>query len=87
MKEPIDLRGLNFEEGYIAVLDKPLRWTSTDVVRKIKFTLRRLGYRKIKVGHAGTLDPLATGIRWSASAAPPRWSMRCRPRRRSTSPT
>ena len=36
MKEPIDLRGLNFEEGYIAVLDKPLRWTSTDVVRKIK---------------------------------------------------
>ena len=48
MKEPIDLRGLNFEEGYIAVLDKPLRWTSTDVVRKIKFTLRRLGYRKIR---------------------------------------
>ena len=41
MKEQIDLRGLNFEEGYIAVLDKPLRWTSTDVVRKIKFTLRR----------------------------------------------
>ena len=58
MKEPIDLRGLNFEEGYIAVLDKPLRWTSTDVVRKIKFTLRRLGYRKIKVGHAGTVDAL-----------------------------
>ena len=43
-------------------MDKPLRWTSTDVVRKIKFALRRLGYRKIKVGHAGTLDPLATGI-------------------------
>lgn len=57
-----DLRGINFEEGYIAVLDKPLRWTSTDVVRKIKFTLRKLGYRRIKVGHAGTLDPLATGI-------------------------
>ena len=83
MKEPIDLRGLNFEEGYIAVLDKPLRWTSTDVVRKIKFTLRRLGYRKIKVGHAGS--PPASC--WSASAAPPRWSMRCRPRRRSTSLT
>ena len=62
MKEPIDLRGLNFEEGYIAVLDKPLRWTSTDVVRKVKFALRKLGYRKIKVGHAGTLDPLASGI-------------------------
>ena len=50
MKETLDLRGLNFEEGYIAVIDKPLSWTSTDVVRKIK------------VGHAGTLDPLATGV-------------------------
>lgn len=57
-----DLRGINFEEGYIAVVDKPLRWTSTDVVRKIKFALHRLGYRRIKVGHAGTLDPLATGV-------------------------
>lgn len=57
-----DLRGINFEEGYIAVIDKPLGWTSTDVVRKIKFALRRLGYRRIKVGHAGTLDPLATGV-------------------------
>ena len=62
MKEALDLQGINFEEGYIAVLDKPLRWTSTDVVRKIKFALRKLGYRRIKVGHAGTLDPLATGI-------------------------
>lgn len=57
-----DLRGVDFEEGYIAVIDKPLRWTSTDVVRKIKFALRRAGYRRIKVGHAGTLDPLATGV-------------------------
>lgn len=57
-----ELRGLNFEEGYIAVIDKPLQWTSADVVRKIKFSLRKLGYRRIKVGHAGTLDPLATGI-------------------------
>ena len=62
MKDSLELRGINFEEGYIAVLDKPLRWTSTDVVRKIKFSLRKLGYRRIKVGHAGTLDPLATGI-------------------------
>ncbi len=61
-REPLDLRGINFEDGYIAVLDKPLRWTSTDVVRKVKFALRKLGYRKIKVGHAGTLDPLASGI-------------------------
>jgi tRNA pseudouridine55 synthase len=50
------------EEGYVAVIDKPLEWTSTDVVRKVKFRLQRMGYRKIKVGHAGTLDPLATGI-------------------------
>lgn len=54
----IDLK----EEGYIAVIDKPLEWTSSDVVRKIKFRLNKIGYRKIKVGHAGTLDPLATGI-------------------------
>ena len=60
--QEIELRGINFEEGYIAVLDKPLEWTSADVVRKIKFTLRKLGYHRIKVGHAGTLDPLATGI-------------------------
>lgn len=57
-----DLRGINFEEGYIAVIDKPLYWTSADVVRKIKYALRRCGYRKIKIGHAGTLDPLATGV-------------------------
>ncbi len=57
-----DLRGINFEEGYIAVLDKPIEWTSADVVRKIKYTLRKIGYHRIKVGHAGTLDPLATGI-------------------------
>ena len=84
MKEALDLRGINFEDGYIAVVDKPLRWTSTDVVRKIKFALRRLGYRKIKVGHAGTLDPLATGI---LVAAPPNSSTPCKPRRRSMWPT
>lgn len=52
----------DFEEGYIAVIDKPLGWTSSDVVRRIKFKLQHNGYRKIKVGHAGTLDPLATGV-------------------------
>ena len=61
LKKP-DLRGINFEDGYIAVLNKPLEWTSADVVRKIKFTLRKLGYRRIKVGHAGTLDPMACGV-------------------------
>lgn len=60
--EQNELKDINFEEGYIAVIDKPLEWTSADVVRKVKFALRRCGYRKIKVGHAGTLDPLATGI-------------------------
>ena len=59
----MDLKDINLkEEGYIAVIDKPLEWTSSDVVRKIKFRLNKMGYRKIKVGHAGTLDPLATGI-------------------------
>ncbi|MFI3324143.1 MAG: tRNA pseudouridine(55) synthase TruB [Rikenellaceae bacterium] len=53
---------MNFPEGYIALIDKPLRWTSTDVVRKINYALRHKGFRKIKVGHAGTLDPLATGV-------------------------
>ena len=52
----------DLNEGYIINIDKPLRWTSTDVVRKIKFGLQKSGYRKIKVGHAGTLDPLATGV-------------------------
>lgn len=62
MEQRHDLKGIDFEEGYVAVIDKPLEWTSADVVRKIKFALRRAGYPRIKVGHAGTLDPLATGI-------------------------
>jgi tRNA pseudouridine55 synthase len=55
-------RDINFPEGYVLNVDKPLGWTSTDVVRKIKCALERLGHRRIKVGHAGTLDPLATGV-------------------------
>lgn len=63
MSQNESLRGIDFPEGYIAVIDKPLEWTSTDVVRKIKYALQhKLGYRKIKIGHAGTLDPLATGV-------------------------
>ena len=62
MTQTENLSEINFPEGYIAVIDKPLEWTSTDVVRKIKFALQHLGYKKIKIGHAGTLDPLATGI-------------------------
>lgn len=60
--EQFTLRDVDFPEGYVAVIDKPYEWTSADVVRKLKFQLRKCGYPKIKIGHAGTLDPLATGI-------------------------
>ena len=54
---------MDFTEGYILSIDKPYTWTSADVVRKVKTLLRtRAGLKKIKVGHAGTLDPLATGL-------------------------
>lgn len=53
----------NFAEGSTIVVDKPLNWTSFDVVNKIRWNLKQvLGVKKIKVGHAGTLDPLATGV-------------------------
>ena len=52
-----------YPDGYVAVIDKPYGWTSADAVRKIKFGLqKRYGLRNVKVGHAGTLDPLATGV-------------------------
>lgn len=50
-------------EGEVILIDKELRWTSFDVVNKIRSSLTRFhGVKKIKVGHAGTLDPLATGL-------------------------
>lgn len=53
----------DFLAGETLYIDKPLRWTSFDVVKRLRSTLlRRLGLRRIKVGHAGTLDPLATGV-------------------------
>ena len=53
----------DFEEGEILAFDKPLRWTSFDVVAKVRWNLcRKLGKKKLKVGHTGTLDPLATGV-------------------------
>jgi tRNA pseudouridine55 synthase len=61
MQEPFSAE-INFPEGYVLNVDKPLGWTSTDVVRKIKYTIEKLGFRGIKVGHAGTLDPLASGV-------------------------
>ena len=52
-----------FLEGQVMVIDKPLTWTSFDVVNKLRYALRGFtGVKKIKVGHAGTLDPLATGV-------------------------
>lgn len=51
------------EEGLLLPIDKPYCWTSADVVRKVKYAAcRRFSNKKLKVGHAGTLDPLATGI-------------------------
>lgn len=54
---------MDFIAGEILYIDKPLGWTSFDAVKRLRGALsRRLGFRKIKVGHAGTLDPLATGV-------------------------
>lgn len=52
-----------FPKGALLLLDKPLAWTSFDVVNKIRYHLsKRLGVKRVKIGHAGTLDPLATGL-------------------------
>lgn len=54
---------MNFVEGEILYLDKPLGWTSFDAVKRVRgAVMRRMGVHKFKVGHAGTLDPLATGV-------------------------
>ncbi|MBR2261257.1 MAG: tRNA pseudouridine(55) synthase TruB [Paludibacteraceae bacterium] len=54
---------MNFEKGEILYFDKPLRWTSFDLVNKARNIIRyQLGVKKLKIGHAGTLDPLATGV-------------------------
>ena len=54
---------MDFLEGEILYFDKPLHWTSFDLVSKIRLKISRsLRIKKIKVGHAGTLDPLATGV-------------------------
>lgn len=54
---------LDPEKGIILPIDKPYRWTSADVIRKVKWAAcRYFGKKNLKVGHAGTLDPLATGI-------------------------
>lgn len=54
---------MDFIQGEILIFDKPLHWTSFDIVNRVRGMLcRALGVKKLKVGHAGTLDPLATGV-------------------------
>lgn len=61
MEDPFPAQ--KFLDGARLLVDKPINWTSFDVVNKIRFVIKhRLGIRKIKVGHAGTLDPMATGL-------------------------
>ena len=53
----------DYPEGIVLPVDKPYRWTSADVIRKLKWrAIRHFGKKNLKVGHAGTLDPLATGV-------------------------
>jgi tRNA pseudouridine55 synthase len=53
----------DYKEGQVILIDKPLEWTSFQAVNKVRWLIRKsFGIKKIKVGHAGTLDPLATGL-------------------------
>ena len=53
----------DFEKGEILLVNKPYRWTSFDVIGSIRYFIKKeLGIKKFKIGHAGTLDPLATGL-------------------------
>lgn len=53
----------DFIKGEIMYFDKPLTWTSFDLVNKVRYNIKHeLGLKKLKIGHAGTLDPLATGV-------------------------
>ena len=61
--QPLSRNIDDYPEGIIIPIDKPYRWTSADVIRKIKYAaIRHFGKKNLKVGHAGTLDPLATGV-------------------------
>lgn len=62
-KEQLNVGLANIPSGLVLLVDKPLQWTSFDVVKKLRWLLKRkAGLKKLKVGHAGTLDPLATGL-------------------------
>lgn len=57
------MTGENYKEGQVILIDKPLEWTSFQAVNKVRWLIKKsFGIKKIKVGHAGTLDPLATGL-------------------------
>ena len=57
------MHNFDFQKGELILIDKPYKWTSFDVVKSVKGQARRItGIKRIKVGHAGTLDPLATGL-------------------------
>jgi tRNA pseudouridine55 synthase len=59
----LKIKEMNFQAGEILYFDKPLHWTSFNLVAKVRSALcHKIGVRKLKVGHAGTLDPLATGV-------------------------
>ncbi len=59
----MDLKVEDFQNGQVLLIDKPLNWTSFQVVNKLRWEIRqKFNIKKIKVGHAGTLDPLATGL-------------------------
>ncbi|WP_116105453.1 tRNA pseudouridine(55) synthase TruB [Lewinella sp. IMCC34191] len=63
MLPPADVPPFSLVEGALFLVDKPQGWTSFDVVNKIRYRIRKkLGVKKHKVGHAGTLDPMATGL-------------------------
>lgn len=57
------MTGEDYKEGQVILIDKPLEWTSFQAVNKVRWLIRKaFDIKKIKVGHAGTLDPLATGL-------------------------
>jgi tRNA pseudouridine55 synthase len=58
-----DIRQFDFQKGEVLVFDKPLDWTSFDLVQKVRNNIcRKMKIKKLKVGHTGTLDPKATGV-------------------------
>jgi tRNA pseudouridine55 synthase len=58
-----EIETFDFQKGEVLIFDKPLDWTSFDLVHKVRYIIcRKLNIKKLKVGHAGTLDPKATGI-------------------------